>query len=482
MSTHSSPRLKKPPVAGVFFLFLTAVMLCAALWYISVFGNVGCEAILFTLSVGMEGVQGGMITGYLLRSLLPALALGALLSAAIYLPRRLPRPFKKALTILLCLGMGVSAVFLAELPQYVAGLFQHSTLYEEEYADPAQVAVAFPEKKRNLIYIYLESMETTFFSADEGGAEPQSRIPELYALAQENVNFSQTGGIGGGRSLRGATWTMGAMIAHTAGLPMRLKIGSAWQTRMPGAITLGDILHENGYYQALMVGSDARYGGRAQYYTQHQTDRINDLYPAREEGIVPPDYWVWWGMEDKRLCAYAQSALTELAAQEQPFAFTLLTADTHHVGGYACDACGSAYKEQYDNVLACSSRQVAAFIRWIQQQDFYENTTIIITGDHPTMDNGYITRNIDKSYVRRVYNCFINAAATDENTKNRQFSTMDMFPTTLAALGCHIEGEHLGLGVNLFSGEQTLLERFSEKELNARILKHSDWYEDFMQQ
>ncbi len=482
MNAQSSPLRRKHPVAGIFFLFLTSVMLCAALWYISVFGNVSCEAILFTLSIGMEGVQSGMITGYLLRSLLPALALGGALSALIYLPRRLPRRLKKGLAALCSLVMAVWAVFLVELPQYVAGLFQHTTLYEEEYADPAQISVVFPEQKRNLIYIYLESMETTFMAAGEGGAEPVSRIPELYALAQNNVNFSQTEGVGGGRALRGATWTMGAMISHTAGLPMRLKIGNAWQTRMPGAVALGDILHENGYYQALMVGSDARYGGRAQYYTQHQTDRVYDLYSAREDGIVPQDYWVWWGMEDERLFAYAKDVLTTLAAREQPFAFTLLTADTHHVGGYVCGLCGNDFSEQYDNVLACSSRQVAAFVQWLQQQSFYENTVIVITGDHPTMDNGYITRNIDQRYVRRVYNCFINAAAPAENTKNRQFSTMDMFPTTLAAMGCAIEGERLGLGTNLFSGEKTLLERFSEKDINARILKHSDWYEDFLQQ
>ena len=32
-----------------------------------------------------------------------------------------------------------------------------------------------------------------------------------------------------------------------------------------------------------------------------------------------------------------------------------------------------------------------------------------------------------------------------------KFSQFDMFPTTLAALGVKIEGNKLGLGVNLFS-------------------------------
>ena len=43
----------------------------------------------------------------------------------------------------------------------------------------------FPEEKRNLIYIYLESMETTYFNKDEGGALEVNIIPELYELAQK---------------------------------------------------------------------------------------------------------------------------------------------------------------------------------------------------------------------------------------------------------------------------------------------------------
>ena len=35
--------------------------------------------------------------------------------------------------------------------------------------------------------------------------------------------------------------------------------------------------------------------------------------------------------------------------------------------------------------------------------------------------------------------------------KNRDFSTLDFFPTTLASLGVQIEGDRLGLGTNLFS-------------------------------
>lgn len=165
-----------------------------------------------------------------------------------------------------------------------------------------------------------------------------------------------------------------------------------------------------------------------------------------------------------------------MASGDEPFSLTMLTADTHHVDGFKCKYCGDEFDEQYSNVLACSDRQVYEFIKWIQAQDFYENTTIIITGDHLTMDHRYIVENTDTSYTRRIYNCFINSAVGGENSKNREFITLDMFPTTLAAMGCTIEGDRLGLGTNLFSGKQTLCEKYGYEKLNGELSKRSEFY------
>ena len=53
---------------------------------------------------------------------------------------------------------------------------------------------------------------------------------------------------------------------------------------------------------------------------------------------------------------------------------------------------------------------------------------------------------------------------------------MDMFPTTLASIGCTIPGERLGLGTNLFSDKQTLAEKYTIDELNNLLGKKSDYY------
>ena len=179
---------------------------------------------------------------------------------------------------------------------------------------------------------------------------------------------------------------------------------------------------------------------------------------------------------DKHLFEYAKQELVKIASQGEPFAFTMLTADTHHVGGYVCDLCQNQYAEQYENVYACSSRQIYEFVQWIQQQEFYENTTIVLVGDHCSMDADYIARNVSEDYVRRVYNCIINPAVEPKNAKNREFTTMDMFPTTLAAMGATIRGERLGLGTNLFSDVPTMAERMGVEEWENELGKRSVYY------
>ena len=330
--------------------------------------------------------------------------------------------------------------------------------------DPAEVEITFPEKKRNLIFIFLESMETTYADTENGGAFEENVIPELTKLAQENEDFSgEEDKLNGGYSMPGTTWTIGAMFAHTSGLPLSVSInGNNMDTQdsfFPSAITLGDVLEREGYSQTLMIGSDATFGGRRLYFTEHGNYDIVDYNYAIQSGMIPEDYKVWWGYEDQKLFSFAKEKLLELSSQDTPFNLTLLTVDTHFEDGYLCEVCPDVYgDDQYSNVMACSSYQVDDFVKWVQEQDFYDNTTIVIVGDHPTMDNDYCD-DVDDNYVRNVYTTYINSASEVQTNVERNYTTFDTFPTTLAAIGANIDGNRLGLGTNLFSTAQTLTER-----------------------
>lgn len=490
--------MKKFPVGSVLLQvglsvlsFVAWLAFFSTLWYRRAYGNTGFDSVIFTLTGGVGGTDVGAVVDFLLGALLPAVACALAQGGLLYLLQRSKwerkRLIARIISLVLSLALLVLSAFNIGLVRYVLARMQTSDLYETEYRNPNTVDIQFPEEKRNLIYIILESMETTFLPKELGGAMDVNLIPELTELAQNNVNFSHNASVGGLVEIPGATWSVGATVAQTGGVPLITPSHiKDWKNGygqegvfLPGLTNMNNILARNGYYQTLMMGCDSAFGGEKVYAETHQVDKVYDLFTARKDGIVPNDYFVWWGFEDKYVFEYAKQELTEIAQKDQPFAFTMLTMDTHRTNGYTCSLCGDDYDEPFDNVLSCSSRQVAAFVKWIQAQPFYENTTIILSGDHFSMDSQYIVRNVEDGYARHGYNCIINAPIQPKNEKNRMFSSLDMFPTTLAALGCQIEGDQLGLGINLFSDRETLLESYGYGPFCEELWKRTAYYEKF---
>lgn len=359
---------------------------------------------------------------------------------------------------------------------------KETSLFEEYYVDAKDIEITFPGQKRNLIYIYVESLESTNVSKKNGGLVKESYIPNLEELALKNINFSNNNKIGGALQVNNTDWTMAALIAHTSGIPFKISMDTNFYNNyinsFPGVYNLGDILKENGYNNYFMIGSDAEFGGRKSFFETHGDYEIYDYYYAIEEEYIDDDYFVWWGYEDKKLFEYAKEKILYASKKEEPFNFTLLTVDTHFTDGYMDDSCEEVFDNKYANSFCCSDSKIGEFVNWIEEQDFYENTTIVIVGDHMTMQSNFYEEN--KNYQRTIYNAFINSKIEPEKEKNRLFSTLDLFPTTLASLGVEIEGNKLGLGVNLFSKEKTLVEKLGLENLNKEISKKSYYYDNII--
>ena len=474
-------------ILAVLLAVLATVITCSLRWMFDTWSNLTMDELIYHLTSPLDGTNDAMIREYIDTCIVPAVIVLLFLLVLFAAFRKKKRYYiVMAGAIVLSVSVGALSVRGAwqdlDVGNYVADRGTYSTFIDDNYVSPSDVELTFPQEKRNLIYIFLESMETTYADTQSGGAFDRNVIPELTQIAQENEDFSgETADLNGGYSMPGTTWTIGAMFAQTSGLPLSVSIdGNSMDTQtsfFAGAVTLGDILESQGYSQTLLIGSDAAFGGRELYFTEHGNYEMMDYKYAVQNGLIPEDYHVWWGYEDEKLFEFARQKVTELAAQPEPFNLTMLTVDTHFEDGYVCERCPQLYgDDQYSNVMRCSCRQVSAFVQWLQQQDFYENTTIILCGDHPTMDSDYC-EDIDSGYTRKTYTAYINAAAQKETETRRDFTTFDQFPTTLAALGVQIEGNRLGLGTNLFSSEPTLTERFGRETEERELKKNSQLIE-----
>ena len=189
-------------------LFVAFLGFFAACWYVVIYGRIGFDSVIYTLTGGLNGVSTDLLEKFLVGALLPAVVCSIL--AAVLLLR--PWPWKRwisvTVSVLLSLGLLTHAAFNVELVDYILNSNRTSDLYESEYRDPNTVSITFPEEKRNLIYIYMESMETSYLSKDMGGGLEYNLIPELTELAQDNINFSHNEYVGGFRQVTGASWTI----------------------------------------------------------------------------------------------------------------------------------------------------------------------------------------------------------------------------------------------------------------------------------
>jgi len=476
-------------------VFVLALWVFAVIWVFRTWQNLKIEELLYELSAPLKGTGSEMIASGVCNILIPALfCLSAYVVVGLFVRRFSPQ--RKREYVRGCLLAGSAAALIAfgvawyrlDVTTYVVKAFEYSTFIEDHYVDPKNVEIKFPKEKRNLIYIFLESVETTFMDIASGGAFEESPMKELTSLAFEGENFNgpdPSRGNNGARSPHCTTWTVAAMFAHSSGLPLKIRIGDNDMIKQKSFFSdircLGDILKDEGYRQTLFISSDAIFGGRKLYYKEHGDYNIKDYHHAVWYGKIPEGYYVHWGYEDYLLFDYVKEEILELASQEGPFNLTMLTTDTHFPHGYICPYCPKEPKDnKYSRAFACSSKMVTDFVRWIQQQDFYENTTIILVGDHLTMSEKYC-KDIDEEYRRKVYLSILNADAECKKDEWREYSTFDMFPTTLAALGAEIEGDKLGLGVNLYADVPTLEEIYGPEyidqqlEINSRFMeKHAN--------
>lgn len=352
-------------------------------------------------------------------------------------------------------------------------------LYDKYYVSYNKDNVKF-KTKRNLIYIYVESLENSNFTTKNGGLQSVSYMPNLEKMALENVSFSHTDTLGGFKNVNGTNWTIAGMVAQSAGVPIYIRTKGKNDIFLEGAISLGDILYDNGYDNYLMIGSDAKFGERSDYYKSHGNYMIMDYNYAIDNEIIESSYFNWWGYEDNILFSYAIKKLPEISKNNKPFNLTILTADTHFYDGYVDNSCEHLFDSHYADSFHCEDMMLYQFISWVEKQDFYKNTTIVITGDHLTMQDSFYRKKLKANYTRTVFNMFINPVNKPINVKNRDFTAFDIFPTTLDSIGATIDGDRLALGTNLFSDKKTISEEMGFKKFSREINKRSDYYNKYI--
>jgi len=236
--------------------------------------------------------------------------------------------------------------------------------------------VEVPKKPKNLILIYLESLERSYLKIP-------GLVPNIKRYLQEGFEFTNLL-----QEEEGVSWTIGGMIGSQCGIPLipfhGRKNHSVKKNSVYENITcLGDILGKAGYYQVYMGGARKEFSGKDKYYKNHGYHKVlglNELKGFRKD----KKYMNNFGLYDDSLFKFVGTEFEKIKKKE-PFNFTFLTLDTHGYTGYQSKTC-PRYKKLENTMLDavhCSDYLLGKFIEDLRKdKELFENTLIFVMSDH----------------------------------------------------------------------------------------------------
>ncbi|XXN63801.1 phosphatidylglycerol--membrane-oligosaccharide glycerophosphotransferase [Enterobacter ludwigii] len=344
------------------------------------------DAVLYTLTNSLTGAG---VSKYVVPAIGLIIALFSLFCLLSWLLRRKKTPHHLGWSLLAIACAAGSVQTTPAFRQVKELIASHSRLadsdFETYYKTPNKVIA---EPKLNLVYIYGESLERTYFDQQ---AFP-GLAPELSREKDNSIDFSHT------EQLPGTDYTIAGMVASQCGIPLFAPFdgnaSASLSSFYPQNICLGDILKNSGYENWFIQGADLRFAGKDTFLLSHGFDAAN-MYGSQElkSRVADASYRNNWGYYDDTVMDEVFEKYEELSRAQKRFALFTLTVDTHHPDGFISRSC-QRKSYSYDgkpnqsfSAVACSQEHVARLIERIKASPWFKNTIIVVTSDHLAMNN-----------------------------------------------------------------------------------------------
>ncbi len=304
---------------------------------------------------------------------------------------------------------------------------QSAVMMAENRLEP----VALEQPPKNLIFLYLESIEQLYMDEELYPA----LTPRLNQFRQQHHHYSDI------RQVSDSVgFTMGGVVASQCGVPINVfshdlrsanaSLGSL-QHPLPNTNCLGDILKAYGYQTAMFKGASLDFSGARNFIDSHGFDRSSGREEWLEQLADPP--MNDWGLQDEALFDQAYGEVERMAATGDPYLFSLVTLGTHPPAGLPSGRCPT-YPHSDDPMLQathCTDYQVGAFYDRLLAAGLMENSVLVLFSDHLSMPNTQ-TDTLNQQQRRLTF-----IVVGDE--PSRQFvhpgSHFDITPTLLDYLG-----------------------------------------------
>lgn len=349
------------------------------------------------------------------------------------------------------------------LEQYIKASQTDLTM-DKYYVNPSDttntITVLNSNEPRNLILIFLESIENDFSDREAFGEDL------LAGIKKPTENWDSIDTL---EMYNGGGWTMSGLISTMCGVPNRAAgltpdnlntIGNEENSFMSNATCLGDVLKEEGYTNIFLGGADKAFANKGTLLKTHGYDRILDYNVWEAKGETEMNSW---GLGDERLFENAKQELAKLRQSNKPYNMTMLTVDSHEPAHLLGD-CELRTEEQKPLAAAtrCSMNHVGNFIKYLEQTGVLEDTVVVLTGDHlkSTAENGIFTPELGDRDNRTIFNRIwhpdyrtVNSAGEtviDTGIKRDRADQLDWYGTLLHLMNKGRLDGRAGVGTSIY--------------------------------
>ena len=386
-------------------------------------------------------------------------------------------PYFWVCAIILSISFIITNPFSHYIYRYIVPNADHALLnLDLDFKKP--VITKHPSRQKNILYIYLESLERTYRDIPATA----HAFKQFASYEDEALSFNQL------HQSYGLNYTAAGMVGTQCGVPLvpnglrniRKQVRNVSENQtlkfkgfMGNIVCLGDILSEDGYIGSYVNGSDTAVFSKGLLFNSHgwkRTFGINNLPGTREEKYENP-----WGLNDDTVFEYAEKELEYLASTNRPFMMSMLTISTHGPDAFLDEDCN--YPNEVDSgipaAIFCSGQHVKKLLMKLDELNIRDDTIVVLLSDHLAMKNT-LKKDLKIAKLNGLRRQYAAILGTESNlVVSKVGTTMDLYPTILEVLGYELEGGHANLGISLLNDKPTLAGRSNEPENISPMFKQN---------
>lgn len=468
-------------IANLFFYIILIFLIFLPFWFKKKFGVVYFDQFIFHLELFVKGNLVG--DAQVQKSLYKWSVASSLLGTLIYFIIKKFFLYKFNITKIKEFILFTIIILLSLT--YNTGFFKIISFNQNDFIGDNYI---FEEPKlikkveRNLVLIYVESLDSFFSNKQKFGEDLLKPINEITKNEISIENFYQ---------IPGYAFTIHSLISTQCGIPAK-PIGffkgsdlKNIKNFLPNIKCLSDFTNDLNY-KNIFITSDEIENFGVKYFLRNHNYLEGNIYDVKKLSKLgyetSTNAWrgfknKYGGMHDDVLFKASIDLIKNNLNNKKPFFLTIYTLDTHSPKGYPNHDCLlSKFNDKeitknfnIKHAVICSVDSLKNFI--LNLNNLSDNIDVVILGDHSFPDN----KKMDTS----IYNKFI----LGENKKlNRDtMNHFDLYPTLLNLFGFKFENNQLGLGFNIF--DEIDLELYEnhifdlDKKLSGKSEKYLSFWE-----